>query len=175
MWQISASLNKYISFIFPNCLTHTFVLLNGEHGQSVNYFIGGQRSTQGTAKDILGEKTKTKQKNELQWNELHFICSWNQKNTKLYKHLSQYFHHNRHHSILFGEALERHVPGRPTGADKDVSTGCLKGNILHVGPHPAVGLTEHGLWSQSGRHQKDVFAFHAAIGRTRLLFTSVSK
>lgn len=57
MWQISASLNKYISAIFPNCLTHTFVLLDGEHGQSVDDFIGGQRSTQGTAKDIL-EKDK---------------------------------------------------------------------------------------------------------------------
>ncbi len=80
-------------------------------------------------------------------------------------YLSQYFHDYWHDSILFGEALVRHVPGRPAGADEDVSVGCLEGNILHVRPHPAVGLTEHGLWSQSGSYQEDVFAFDAAVGR----------
>lgn len=83
-------------------------------------------------------------------------------------YLSQYFHDHWHHSILFGEALERHVPGRPTGADEDVSAGCLKGDILHVRPHPAVSLTKHGLRPQSGGHQEDVFAFHAAVGRIAL-------
>ncbi len=80
-------------------------------------------------------------------------------------YLSQYFHDHWHHSVLFGEALVRHVPGRPTGADKDVSAGRLEGDILHVGSHPAVRLTKHSLWSQSGSHQKDVFAFHAAVER----------
>lgn len=83
-------------------------------------------------------------------------------------YLSQYFHDYWHHSILFGEALVGHVPGRPAGADENVSAGRLKGHVLHVGPHPAVGLTEHGLWSQSGSNQEDVFAFHAAVGRLAL-------
>lgn len=34
-------------------MTHTFVLLDGEHGQSIDDLIGGQGSTQGAAKDIL--------------------------------------------------------------------------------------------------------------------------
>lgn len=81
------------------------------------------------------------------------------------QYLSQYFHDHWHHSILLCEALERHVPGRPPSADEDVSIGCLKGDILHVRSHPAVGLTKHGLWSQSGSHQVDVFAFHRTVGR----------
>ncbi len=43
----------YLSAIFPNLLSLTFVLLDGEHGQSIDDFIGSQWSTQGTAKDVL--------------------------------------------------------------------------------------------------------------------------
>lgn len=46
------------SAISPNCLTHTFVLLDGEHGQSIDDFIGGQRSTQSTAEYILEKEKK---------------------------------------------------------------------------------------------------------------------
>lgn len=49
-----------ITATFSKCLTHTFVLLDGEHWQSVDDLIGGQRSAQGTAKDIL-ERNKTMQ------------------------------------------------------------------------------------------------------------------
>lgn len=42
-----------LKFPFPPELNHTFVFLDGEHGQSIDDFIGGQRSTQGRAKDIL--------------------------------------------------------------------------------------------------------------------------
>lgn len=87
-------------------------------------------------------------------------------------YLSQYFHDHWHHPILFGEALVRHVPGRATGADEDVAAGRLKGNVLHVRPHPAVGLTKHGLRSQSGSNQEDVFAFQATVGRTDPLLVS---
>lgn len=38
-------------------MTRTFVLLDGEHGQSVDDLIGGERSAQGTAKDILQRDT----------------------------------------------------------------------------------------------------------------------
>lgn len=31
----------------------TFVLLDGEHGQSVDDLVGGQRSTEGRAEDVL--------------------------------------------------------------------------------------------------------------------------
>ena len=34
-------------------ICHTLVLLDGEHGQSVDGFIGGQRGTEGTAQNIL--------------------------------------------------------------------------------------------------------------------------
>lgn len=40
-----------------NTLTHTLVLLDGQHGQSVDNFIGGEWSAQGTAKDILENTT----------------------------------------------------------------------------------------------------------------------
>lgn len=83
-------------------------------------------------------------------------------------YLSQYFHDYRHHPILFSEALVRHVSCRSTCADEDVSTGCLKGDVLHVWSHPAVGLSKHGLWSQSGSHQEDVFALHATVEETAL-------
>lgn len=38
---------------FLNISCHTFVLLDGEHGQSIDDLIGGQRCTQCTAKDVL--------------------------------------------------------------------------------------------------------------------------
>lgn len=82
-------------------------------------------------------------------------------------YLSQYLHDDRHHAVLFGEALVGHVPGRAAGADEDVSAGRLESHVLHVGPHPAVGLTKHGLRSQSGGNQEDVFPLHAAIRRGR--------
>ena len=43
----------YLFAIFHNLLTRTFVLLDGEHGQSIDNLVGSQRSTQGAAKDIL--------------------------------------------------------------------------------------------------------------------------
>lgn len=48
-------LREYMHFsaVLPNFLTHTFVLLDGEHGQGIDDLIGGQGSTQGTAKDVL--------------------------------------------------------------------------------------------------------------------------
>lgn len=96
---------------------------------------------------------------------LLICCSWKQKTKE--KYLSQYFHDHWHHSILLGEALERHVSGRPAGGDEDVSAGCFKGDILHVRSHPAVGLSKHGFWSQSGSYQEDGFAFHAAVGKLK--------
>lgn len=47
------TLPTIFSAILSNFLTHTFVLLDGEHGQSIDDLIGGQGSTQGTAKDVL--------------------------------------------------------------------------------------------------------------------------
>ena len=91
------------------------------------------------------------------------------------EYLSEYFHGDWHHSVLLGEALVGHVPGSPAGADEDVSAGRLEGHVLHVGPHPAVGLTEHGLRSQSGGHHEDVFAFHGTAREDHICtFTSVS-
>lgn len=79
-------------------------------------------------------------------------------------YLSQNIHDDWHHSVLLGEALVGHVPGRAAAADEDV-TGCrLEGHVLHVGSHPAVGLAKHGLWPQGGSHQVDVLALDATDG-----------
>lgn len=79
-------------------------------------------------------------------------------------YLSQDVHDDGHHSVLPGEALVGHVPGRAAAADEDVAGGRLKGHVLHVGSHPAVGLAKHGLWPQGGGHQVDVLALDAAGG-----------
>lgn len=50
--QASAIQNKE-----KNTLAHTLVLLDGQHGQSVDNFIGGEWSAQGTAKDVLENTT----------------------------------------------------------------------------------------------------------------------
>lgn len=79
-------------------------------------------------------------------------------------YLSQDVHDDRHHSVLLGEALVRHVPCRAAGADEDVTGSRLEGHVLHVRSHPAVGLAEHGLWPQGGGHQVDVLALNATGG-----------
>jgi len=98
---------------------------------------------------------------------MYFQMKRNKKNTQS-PYLSQYLHDDGDHSVLFREALVRHVPGRPAGADEDGPAGGLEGDVLHVGPHPAVGLAEHGLRSQGGSDQEDAFAFHGAARRRAL-------
>lgn len=81
-------------------------------------------------------------------------------------YLTQDVHDDGHHSVLPGEALVGHVPGRAPAADEDVAGGRLEGHVLDVGSHPAVGLAKHGLWPQGGGHQVDVLALDAAGGET---------
>lgn len=89
------------------------------------------------------------------------------------QYLSQYFHDDWHHSILFGEALIGHVSSSSLSADEDVSTSCFKGNIFHVRPNPAVSLPKHGLGSQGCSHQEDVFALHTTFGKRGLYFINL--
>lgn len=57
-WNLSYKSN-------PSVLAHTFILLDGEHRESIDDVIGGQRSTQGTAEDILQRPKKRKKATEL--------------------------------------------------------------------------------------------------------------
>ena len=63
---------------FSNFLSRTFVLLDGEHGQSVDDLIGGQRSTQGTAKDILerdaDDAMNRRQSSNKTFNRINLAC-----------------------------------------------------------------------------------------------------
>lgn len=79
-------------------------------------------------------------------------------------YLSQDVHYDGHHSVLLSEALVRHVPGRATTTDEDVTGSRFKGHVLHVRSHPAIGLAKHGLWPQGGGHQIDVLALDTTGG-----------
>lgn len=72
-------------------------------------------------------------------------------------------HDDGNHSILFGKALEGHVPGWPLRADEQITAGRLKYNVLHIWPNPAIRLTKHGFRPQSRSHQKSGLAFKATV------------
>lgn len=57
-------------------------------------------------------------------------------------------------TIFLCESLICHISCCPGSAYKYFIMDGLKGNILHIWSYPAVGLTIHGLWSQSGSYQE---------------------
>ena len=89
-------------------------------------------------------------------------------------HLSQDLHEDGHHAVVLGEALVGHVAGCAGCADEYVAAGRLKRHVLHVGPHPAVGLAEHGLRPHGGGHQEDVLALQATVERHRFIGSQFS-
>ena len=50
-------------------------------------------------------------------------------------------------AVLLGEALVAEVVGSPPRADEHLPADRRERDVLHVRPHPAVGLTIHGLWT----------------------------
>lgn len=58
-------------------------------------------------------------------------------------------------AVLLGELLERHVSRGPSSANKILLVDSLEQNVLHSRLDPAVGLTIHGLRTQSCCHEVD--------------------
>lgn len=81
-------------------------------------------------------------------------------------HLSHELLDHGQHTVVPGEALVGHVPGRALAADEDVPAARLEADVFHVRAQPAVGLPKHGLWPQRGSHQEDVLPSQATGGKS---------
>jgi hypothetical protein len=58
-------------------------------------------------------------------------------------------------SVLIEKALVGHVPGRALSANEYFTILGQTCNVLHVGTDPAVGLSVHGFWTQSGGNKEN--------------------